>query len=466
MLMIGLLTGSSIAGWDAHQIYAGIAGDCDGQKLVDVNGDGLEDVVSSHDTFDEPQGGSSIHVHPGYANVKSNWPYVHCTAGGPVEGAGMADLDGDGACDMISVAQAFVGVVVHWAPTRKEDYLDASKWTSERIPDSKNGYDVIIAQLDGKNGPDVMGATSGSPYWYECPAEPRVMSVWKSHVLHPDVGRSYMRTFLFEDMNDDGYKDVVLTNVDSGNVWLENPGPGPAVYEAWVKHPIYKGNGNMCFGWVADIDGDGIKDYISTSGKEPYLVFVKRLHKVENQWKAYPVSPSPFAGKSSEGIKGATVGDYNQNGIADVLLSAGRGQGIRAIEFKGDPAKSDYTMEIIADKNGKGDYPEYYDIDGDGDDDIVLCFETDNGAIMFYENPLRSPSTVVVRHSVRPVVAGRASPPYGALFLPVRHQGIFLRKAIAVNGRTLTPRRSRFIPPGTPLLPGGIYLSDGTVAAE
>jgi hypothetical protein len=452
-VLVGALSvGSPVAEWVEHNVHGGSVGGCDGQKLADVNGDGLMDVVVAHDVNG---GGASLHIHPGYDKATTQWPFVFCSAGGTVEGVGVADLDGDGALDMISAVQGG-GMAIHWAPADKEDLLDPSKWETVDIPNSSGGFDVIVGQIDGKNGPDIIGGSAFPMVWYESPANPRDIGAWKAHEMYSQYSGK-VRTFLFVDMNEDGFRDVLFTPGKIGTYWLENPGPGPAVYEHWTPHLVYEGNGSMCFGWPADLDGDGIRDFVSSSGGTPNLVFVKRMDAVENSWQAYPISPTPFADGAQDNIKAVQVGDYNNNGVLEVVVAGGGGNGLRALEFEGDPANSNYTIvDVIADRKGKSDYPHYYDVDGDGDEDILISYESRN--LSWYENPLQSPSTQVSTHALRPVSGRGGHPPVVARLGMVHGTGSDpWRGGVALNGRNL-PRPCATVPRSR-ILSAGIYLS-------
>jgi hypothetical protein len=70
----------------------------DGTRWVDVNGDGLLDIVTGW----EESGEIRLRLHPGHAKVREPWPGVVVGKVGSPEDAVFVDLDGDGAIDVLS----------------------------------------------------------------------------------------------------------------------------------------------------------------------------------------------------------------------------------------------------------------------------------------------------------------------------------------------------------------------------
>jgi len=128
----------------------------DGVRLADVNGDGLPDVATGWE-----QGGQvRAYVHPGVENVKEKWPSVTVGRVTNIEDAVFADLDADGAMDIVSCAEGRTRVVsVHWAPRERERYLVADAWRTQPLPESADRMMWMFAlplQVDGKHGLDLV----------------------------------------------------------------------------------------------------------------------------------------------------------------------------------------------------------------------------------------------------------------------------------------------------------------------
>ena len=82
--------------WARHTIDDSSRG-ADGVRLGDVNGDGLPDIVTGW----EEGGRVRVYVHPGKSAVKRRWPAVTVGEVTQPEDAVFADLDGDGALDVV-----------------------------------------------------------------------------------------------------------------------------------------------------------------------------------------------------------------------------------------------------------------------------------------------------------------------------------------------------------------------------
>ncbi len=83
--------------WARHVIDDSYSG-ADGVRLADVNNDGLMDIATGW----EEGGRTKVYINPGYEGVKDPWPAVLVAETPDVEDAVFADLDGDGAVDVIS----------------------------------------------------------------------------------------------------------------------------------------------------------------------------------------------------------------------------------------------------------------------------------------------------------------------------------------------------------------------------
>src|ERR1700754_505419 len=93
---IGLADAPSGKAWARHTVDSSISG-ADGVRLGDVNGDSLPDIATGW----EEDGMIRAYVHPGYADVRDPWPSVQVGAAPSAEDAVFADLDHDGAVDVV-----------------------------------------------------------------------------------------------------------------------------------------------------------------------------------------------------------------------------------------------------------------------------------------------------------------------------------------------------------------------------
>jgi hypothetical protein len=169
------------AAWPLHVIDDKSKGP-DGVKLADANGDGLPDIATGFE-----QGGvTRVYLHPGHAQARDPWPMVTTGKTPDAEDAVLVDIDGDGVMDVVSCCEGNAkSVFVSWAPRDKSQFLDANAWTCESVPvlqgkamwmyclpmqvDGKRGIDLVIGSKAGGK----QGALDAPLGWWVSPENPR-----------------------------------------------------------------------------------------------------------------------------------------------------------------------------------------------------------------------------------------------------------------------------------------------------
>ena len=115
--------------WKRHTIDNSSRG-ADGVRLLDVNGDGHLDITTGW----EEGGLVRVYLHPGVGAVTKNWPAVTVGNVKSPEDAVLVDLDGDGAVDVVSSCEGSNKTMyVHWAPKDKHRYLVPDAWKTAEI---------------------------------------------------------------------------------------------------------------------------------------------------------------------------------------------------------------------------------------------------------------------------------------------------------------------------------------------
>ena len=392
-------SGAAEAVWSRHVIDNSSKG-ADGVRLADVNGDGLLDLATGW----EEGGMVRAYLNPGHGRVKQPWSAVTLGQATNVEDAVFVDLDGDGAVDVVSSCEgASRSILFHWAPREQHRYLDAEAWRTASLPIARNKSKwmfVVPAQLDGRNGPDLIAGSKGSKPgeatigWFRSPANARDLAGW---TWHPLRSAGWIMGIEVLDMNGDGELDIVFSDrfngARSGCYWLENPGGKRRQDLAWKEHPIGVIGRDAVFFGLTDLDGDGWQDVVvgthEPKGSVPAtsLYYLRRLDHAGTRWVEQKV-PLPA---DSALVKSVAGGDINRDGKMDLVVSfvqAKDKSGMLWLSHDGSPVTGRWTSHPLSGPEGvKYDLVALIDLDGDGDLDAITTEETANLGVIWYENP-------------------------------------------------------------------------------
>ncbi|QDT46935.1 FG-GAP repeat protein [Symmachiella dynata] len=224
------------------------------------------------------------------------------------------------------------------------------------------------------------------PYWYAGPKFTAAHEFYIAEPLEPEKSPSNSMFSFVHDFNGDGWPDIlVLGRVHLHPAyWYENPGDQEGV---WPKHYAFE----RVYGespTLVDLDGDGRPQLVCHWGG--------RWGWIEPNWEA-PTEPWQFKplselGDWKEFYHGTGVGDVDGDGRLDLVLNDG---------WFIQPSEPNTTWtwhpHRFSDERG-GAQMFVYDIDGDGDNDVVTSLNAHGWGLAWFEQYREGDEIAFRRH--------------------------------------------------------------------
>ncbi|MEM1003730.1 MAG: tandem-95 repeat protein [Pseudomonadota bacterium] len=330
--------------------------------LGDFNEDGVLEVILSSGDQDGPL---LMYQQTGDPTVSANWTSTDLLGviTDEVHSLEVADINQDGHLDIFAAEMNLQG-----------ENEDAKTWvlfgdgagsfTTTVVASGIGSHESTIADLDDDGDIDILGKgfeEAEVHIWYNTLNE-ITLGGWDRTVIDED--RPWRAIFETDgDIDGDGLTDII-----TGGWWYRNPG---SIDGEWVRNSIGGTLNNMAA--VYDFDGDGDLDILGTEGvgSSPNSNFVWAQNDGSGNFTVYD---NVDAGTGAF-LQGVTVAELTLGGPASVVLSWQNGTGgTQVLTVPDDPTIDTWTWSQLSSVS-LGEGLDHGDIDGDGDNDLLLGFK-------------------------------------------------------------------------------------------
>ena len=322
-----------------------------GLDTGDLNGDGYGDLLA----------GRHVYLSPG-GDLTGDWEKIDL--GLNADGLLITDVDGDDQADVI--AQALPDV--YWL---EADGPDAQAWTAHKVgtvpaTSHVNSQGFTLADVIGGGRPEVLIAGDGDVYALQIPDNPED-GAWPTLLVAANTSDEGIGA---GDLDGDGDVDVAAGRRPEGEdeplelLWWENPGTET---EDWTAHPVGTTSHPIDRVAVSDLDGDGQAEIVMTEerypGPDPDANLFVFSQTSEGTWERQDVL-------TTYSLNNLDVADFDGDGDADLITSEHKGPDLRLLLLKND-GQGGFTEHALDEGKESHLGTQAADLDGDGDLDLV-----------------------------------------------------------------------------------------------
>lgn len=363
----------SLTNWTTHLIDGAVANVCLQIEGVDLDGDGDKDIVSGQHWWENP------------GDLSGSWS-MHTPGSSFNQFSASYDFDGDGDIDLVGTEGTGISSSHAFRYARNDGSGNFDIRSIGSVSDGDFLQGVLVDELQG--GETVVAlswhANSAGIHKLTVPADPWNDS-WTAGVLS---STSLKEDLAQGDIDGDGDLDLAL-----GTIWLENTGSG------WTSHTLGQVSDLSGTGGtpepdrvdLADFDGDGDLDIMSAlEYGQDVVVFEnpKPGGSVTGTWTRHIIGQSPGQGFSAD------TRDLDNDGDPDIIVGEHRGNlqspsVNKVIIYENDGTWGTWPTHIVDNQShttiDHHDGTQCYDMDGDGDLDI-LSIGFNNKKVWLFEN--------------------------------------------------------------------------------
>jgi len=232
------------------------------------------------------------------------------------------------------------------------------------------------------------------PFWYEGP-DFTIKHEYNTSKILDAAGGEYTSNFFAwaVDVDGDGWTDIVIAGLPGeAGYWYKNPGSGSvnSTTTHWQQYPTVPEVGNESPEMI-DINGDGKRDLLFNTNAGVFTWAEPNLMHPDSGWKTHAISTTVAPGRYTHGLG---FGDINGDGRMDIIWKNGWFE--QPATLVGDPLWTLHSFTFA---------PEaaqmfVYDVDGDGDNDVITCLEAHRFGLAWWEQTKNGTEITFKEHKI------------------------------------------------------------------